>query len=51
MPAAVLVLVYPKEVKEKGKDAVNQLLPEAPAKKPSEGWQPSTSASPVLRSD
>jgi lipopolysaccharide export system protein LptA len=50
-PGKQCLLVYPKEVQEKAKAAVKKLLPDAAAGKPSEGWQPSTSASPVLRSD
>ncbi len=49
-PGKQCLLVYPKEAQEKAKEAMKKLLPDAPAK-PSEGWQPSTSASPVLRSD
>jgi LPS export ABC transporter protein LptC len=49
-PGKQCLLFYPKEAQDKAKEAVKKLLPDAPAK-PSEGWQPSTSASPVLRSD
>jgi LPS export ABC transporter protein LptC len=50
-PGKQCLLVYPKEVQEKAKAAVKKLLPDAAPSKPNEGWQPSTSASPVLRSD
>jgi hypothetical protein len=50
-PGKQCLLVYPKEVRERAKAAVKKLLPGHEANKPNEGWQPSTSASPVLRSD
>jgi LPS export ABC transporter protein LptC len=50
-PGKQCLLVYPKEIQERAKAAVKKLLPGAEASKPNEGWQPSTSASPVLRSD
>jgi len=50
-PGKQCLLVYPKEAQEKAKEAVKKFLPDASTNKPSEGWKPSTSASPVLRSD
>jgi lipopolysaccharide export system protein LptA len=50
-PGKQCLLFYPKEAQEKAKEAVKKYLPDASTNKPSEGWQPSTSASPVLRSD
>ena len=50
-PGKQCLLFYPKEAKEKAKGAVKKVLPEAPAAKTGDGWQPSTSASPAQRSD
>jgi lipopolysaccharide transport protein LptA len=51
-PGKQCLLFYPKDAKEKAKDAIKKALPDTPgANKPSEGWQPSTSASPVQRSE
>jgi LPS export ABC transporter protein LptC/lipopolysaccharide transport protein LptA len=50
-PGKQCLLVYPKEAHDKAKEAMKKLLPDASATKPSEGWQPATSASPVQRSD
>ncbi len=50
-PGKQCLLVYPKQVQERAKAAVKKLLPGTAASKPNEGWQPSTSESPVLRSD
>jgi lipopolysaccharide export system protein LptA len=50
-PGKQCLLFYPKEAQDKAKETVKKLLPDAPANKANEGWQPSTSASPVLRSD
>ena len=50
-PGKQCLLFYPKEAQEKAKDAVKKLLPERRPARPSEGWQPSTSASPAQRSD
>ena len=49
-PGKQCLLFYPKEVHEKAKEAVKKLMPDAAAKA-KEAWQPSTSASPVQRSD
>jgi LPS export ABC transporter protein LptC/lipopolysaccharide transport protein LptA len=51
-PGKQCLLFYPKDAKEKAKDAIKRVLPDAPGSdKASEGWQPSTSASPVQRSE
>ena len=50
-PGKQCLLVYPKEMQEKAKDAARKLLPGSQGSKPSEGWQPSTSASPAMRSE
>jgi hypothetical protein len=51
-PGKQCLLFYPKDAKEKAKDAIKRVLPDAPgSNKASEGWQPSTSASPVQRSE
>ena len=51
-PGKQCLLFYPKDAQEKAKGALKKVLPDAAAdNKPSEGWQPSTSASPVRRSD
>ena len=44
------LLVYPKEAKEKAKEAVERSFP-TPSAKIGDGWQPSTSASPPQRGD
>ncbi|HWA50886.1 MAG TPA: LPS export ABC transporter periplasmic protein LptC [Dongiaceae bacterium] len=50
-PGKQCLLFYPKNFKDKAKEKIKQILPEAAAKKPTDGWEPSTSASPVLRGD
>ena len=51
-PGKQCLLFYPKDAQEKAKGAIKKILPDAPAgNKASDGWQPSTSASPVQRSD
>jgi lipopolysaccharide transport protein LptA len=51
-PGKQCLLFYPKEAQDKAKSAVKKVLPDAPAaSKAGEGWEPSTSASPVLRSN
>lgn len=50
-PGKQCLLFYPKDAKDKAKEAVKKVLPDGPAAKPNEGWQPSTSASPALRSN
>lgn len=50
-PGKQCLLFYPKEAQDKATEAVKKVLPDGPAAKPKEGWQPSTSASPALRSD
>jgi lipopolysaccharide export system protein LptA len=50
-PGKQCLLFYPKEAQDKAKGAVKKVLPEADADKAREGWKPSNSASPVLRSD
>jgi len=49
-PGKQCLLFYPKEAQEKAKGEVKRLLSNEPTAKPREGWQPSTSASPALRS-
>jgi lipopolysaccharide transport protein LptA/LPS export ABC transporter protein LptC len=49
-PGKQCLLFYPKEAEEKAKSAVKKVLPEVQGgKKIDNGWEPSTSASPVLR--
>jgi LPS export ABC transporter protein LptC len=50
-PGKQCLLFYPKNVRDKAKEKIKQLLPAAAAKAQGDGWQPSTSASPVLRGD
>jgi hypothetical protein len=51
-PGKQCLLFYPRDAKEKAKDAIKKVLPNAPgASDASEGWQPSTSASPIQRSE
>ncbi len=51
-PGKQCLLFYPKEAEEKAKETVRKVLPEAQgSKKKDSGWEPSTSASPVLRSN
>jgi len=50
-PGKQCLLFYPKDAQEKAKAAIKKIVPDAPANKAAEGWQPSTSASPVRRSD
>lgn len=50
-PGKQCLLFYPKNVRDKAKEKIKQLLPAAAAKAQADGWQPSTSASPVLRGD
>jgi hypothetical protein len=49
-PGKQCLLFYPKDAQEKGKELLKK-NPNSPAAKAIEGWQPSTSASPVLRSN
>ena len=49
-PGKQCLLFYPKEAKDKAKDAVKKVLPGATGHKAGEGWEPSTSASPAMRS-
>jgi LPS export ABC transporter protein LptC/lipopolysaccharide transport protein LptA len=48
-PGKQCLLFYPKEAQEKAKEVIKKVLPDG-AKKDN-GWEPSTSASPVLRSN
>lgn len=50
-PGKQCLLFYPKEAQDKAKDVIKKVLPGAPVEKTREGWQPSNSASPVMRSD
>src|SRR5262245_44750549 len=50
-PGKQCLLFYPKDAQEKAKAAIKKIAPDAPANKAAEGWQPSTSASPIRRSD
>ena len=50
-PGKQCLLFYPKEAEEKAKGAVKKILPNASGGKAEQGWEPSTSASPVLRSN
>jgi hypothetical protein len=50
-PGKQCLLFFPKDAQEKAKAAIKKMVPDAPANKPAEGWQPSTSASPIRRSD
>ena len=51
-PGKQCLLFYPKEAQDKANSAIKKVLPDAPAAdKAGEGWQPSTSASPVQRSN
>jgi lipopolysaccharide transport protein LptA len=51
-PGKQCLLFYPKEAQDKTKGAVKKLLPGAPAAdQAGGGWEPSTSGSPVRRSD
>jgi hypothetical protein len=50
-PGRQCLLVYPKDAMEKAKKATDRILPDLPAAKPAQGWEPSTSASPPQRAD
>ena len=51
-PGKQCLLFYPKDAKDKAKDAIRKALPDAHgANKAVDGWEPSTSASPVQRSE
>ena len=50
-PGKQCLLFYPKEAKRRPRSAVKKVLPDAPAAKTGDGWQPSTSASPAQRGD
>jgi lipopolysaccharide transport protein LptA len=51
-PGKQCMLFFPKEAQENAKAAIKKASPNAPAAgKADAGWEPSTSASPVLRSD
>jgi LPS export ABC transporter protein LptC len=50
-PDKQCMLFYPKDAKEKAKDAIKKAVPDAAGgNKATDGWEPSTSASPVQRS-
>jgi len=50
-PGKQCLLFYPNEAQEKAKDAARKVLPALPGDKPADGWQPSTSESPAMRSE
>jgi lipopolysaccharide export system protein LptA len=47
-PGKQCLLFFPKDAQDRAKDTVKKVAPDA---KPNDAWQPSTSASPTLRSD
>jgi LPS export ABC transporter protein LptC len=50
-PGRQCLLVYPNEIKQKAKGAIESVLPGAPAAKIGDSWEPSTSASPPQRGE
>jgi lipopolysaccharide transport protein LptA/LPS export ABC transporter protein LptC len=50
-PGKQCLLFYPKEAQDKATEAAKKVLPDGAAGRPTEGWQPGTSASPPLRSN
>jgi LPS export ABC transporter protein LptC/lipopolysaccharide transport protein LptA len=49
-PGRQCALIYPKDAEAKAKDAIKKAVPGLTGRKAGDGWEPSTSASPAMRS-